>query len=221
MDIRARNVRIYRWIVAILAGLYLAYEIVTATRWEAGGAFRFLTIWALALSFYSATRMLALSEGRITRAHEVTAMCAAVLNVMVVFLYWRLFFEDPALVNGNGLIPFLEQYYLHGLGPALQILDAAFIARAFRRVWRGALPLLGIILAYVAWAELFVQPRSDAPAGPVTSGLPYPFLNALELPERLTFYATNGAVAMLVLAGFGLIGAALARLLPAKPAKLS
>ena len=40
------------------------------------------------------------------------------------------------------------------------------------------------------------------------------FLNALELPERLMFYASNGAVAMIVLGGFALIGAFLTRILP-------
>ncbi|CAN0590367.1 unnamed protein product, partial [Ectocarpus sp. 12 AP-2014] len=121
MDIRARRVRMYRWTVVVLAAAYLAWQIASTSSWSAGGCFRFLTIWALTLSLYSATRMLALSYGRITRKHEVTAMTAAVLNVMVVVLYWKLFFEDPAQINGNGHIPFLEQYYLHGLGPALQI----------------------------------------------------------------------------------------------------
>ncbi|MEM8729654.1 MAG: hypothetical protein AAGF79_07005 [Pseudomonadota bacterium] len=218
MDITTRHVRIYRWIVLLLAAGYLAYQIATGTRWEAGGAFRFLTIWALALSCYSASRMLALSYGRITRGHEVTAMCASVLNVMVVFLYWKLFFEDPALVNGSGHIPFLEQYYLHALGPALQVVDALFIGRVFRRAQRAVLPLLALIVAYVSWAELFVQPRSDAPSGPVTSGLPYPFLNALDFPDRLVFYASNGAVALLVLGGFALIAVALRRVLPAQHA---
>ncbi len=198
----------------ILAAAYLAWQIVTATNWPAGGCFRYLTIWALTLSLYSATRMLALSHDRITRRHEATAMCASVLNVMVVFLYWKLYAEDPALVNGNGDIPFLEQYYLHGLGPALQIVDALLIARVFRRAQRAVLPLLGIIVGYVAWAELVVQHRAQRPLGTVTSGLPYPFLNALELPERLMFYASNGAVAMIVLGGFALIGAFLTRILP-------
>lgn len=219
MDIHARPVRIYRLATVILAAAYLAWQIMDASNWPAGGCFRYLTIWALTLSLYSGTRMLALSHGRIARHHEATAMCASVLNVMVVFLYWKLYFEDPALVNGNGNIPFLEQYYLHGLGPALQIVDALLIARVFHRAYRAILPLLGIIVGYVAWAELFVQPRATRPAGPVTSGLPYPFLNALELPERLVFYASNGAVALLVLGGFACLAAALARILPGMTAK--
>lgn len=219
MDIHARPILVYRWITLVLATGYLGYELLTGQNYAAGGPFRFLTIWALALSAYSASRMLALSMGRDVRAHEVTAMCASVLNVMVVFLYWKLFFEDPALVNSNGHIPFLEQYYLHALGPTLQLMDALFIGQVFRRIKRAILPLLGIVITYILWAELFVQPRADHPSGPVTSGLPYPFLNALELPDRLMFYAGNTAIAIGVLLALGLIGALLRGLLPALTAE--
>lgn len=218
MDIHGQPVLIYRWITFLLAGGYCLYRVLTADFSAPGGPFRFLTIWALFLSFYSASRMLALTEARIERAHEVTAMCAAVLNVMVVYLYWRLFFTDPALVNGRGPIPWHQQYYLHLLGPALQIGDALFIARAFRRVWRGVLPLLAIITTYVAWTELFVQRFNTRPSGTVTSGLPYPFLNSLEWPDRLQFYVMNGAVAVVLLAVFGALGLVLYRLRPIEQA---
>ena len=89
--------------------------------------------------------MLALSEQRDVRNHHRTASVAAVVNVMVVFLYWRLFFEDPALVNGNGDIVWHQQYYLHGLGPALQIFDALFIARVFGRPLRAVGPFFDAI----------------------------------------------------------------------------
>ncbi|MEX0371556.1 MAG: hypothetical protein AB3N09_13060 [Tateyamaria sp.] len=210
-DIHNRSVLIYRWIVFLLAAGYCLYQVV-AGQWSGpGGPFRYLTIWALFLSFYAASRMLALTEHRITRKHEVTAMCAAVLNVMVVFLYWRLYFTDPALVNGNGAIVWWLEYYLHALGPALQIFDALFIGAVFRRVWRAALPLLGIVAAYVAWAELFVQRFNSKPVGDVTSGLPYPFLNSMEWPDRAMFYGMNGATALGLLIVFGVVGAVLYR----------
>lgn len=214
MNIRTRPVILFRWAVFAMAAGYALYEVGTADYSYPGGRFRFLTIWALLLSAYSASRMLALSLGRIERRHEVTAMCAAVLNVMVVFLYWRLYLEDPALVNSHGQIPLLEEYYLHGLGPALQIFDALVIARAFTRIRRAVLPVVGLVAAYVAWAELFVQRFNTFPAGPVTSGLPYPFLNAMEWPDRLAYYATNAVVALAILGGLGLIGILLRRALP-------
>lgn len=211
MDIHSRPVLIYRWIVFLLAAGYCLHQMFLGSWGGAGGPFRYLTIWALFLSFYAASRMLALSEHRITRRHEVTAMCAAVLNVMVVFLYWRLYFTDPALVNNGGPIIWWLEYYLHALGPALQILDALFIGAVFRRVWRAALPLLIIIGAYVAWAELFVQRFNDKPAGSVTSGLPYPFLNSMEWADRVTFYGVNAATALGLLVVFGIVGTVLYR----------
>lgn len=211
MNIHSRPVLLYRWVVFLLAAGYCLHQLILGSWSGAGGPFRYLTIWALFLSFYAASRMLALSEHRITRKHQVTAMCAAVLNVMVVFLYWRLYFTDPALVNSGGTIDWWLQYYLHALGPALQIVDALFIGAVFQRVWRAALPLVIIIGAYVAWAELFVQRFNDRPSGTVTSGLPYPFLNSMEWSDRVTFYSLNAATALGLLVVFGVVGAALYR----------
>ncbi|WP_299589941.1 hypothetical protein [uncultured Tateyamaria sp.] len=218
MSIHSRPVHIYRWIVFLLAAGYCLHQMVLGSWSGPGGPFRYLTIWALFLSFYAASRMLALTEHRITRRHEVTAMCAAVLNVMVVFLYWRLYFTDPSLVNGSGPIIWWLEYYLHALGPALQIIDALFFGRVFRRVWRGVVPLMLIIGAYVAWSELFVQRFNEKPTGTVTSGLPYPFLNSMELPERAVFYAVNAGTALGLLIVFGLVGAVLYRVLRDRPA---
>ncbi|WP_299047847.1 hypothetical protein [uncultured Tateyamaria sp.] len=214
MDIHSRPVLIYRWIVFLLAAGYCLYQMLGGQWTGPGGPFRYLTIWALFLSFYAASRMLARSEHRITRQHEVTAMCAAVLNVMVVFLYWRLYLTDPSLVNGGNPIIWWLEYYLHALGPMLQIVDALFIGAVFRRVWRAAIPLLAIIGAYVAWAELFVQRFNSKPVGDVTSGLPYPFLNSMEWTDRATFYGANAATAMGLLLVFGVIGAVLYRVWP-------
>lgn len=211
MDIHSRPVLLYRWGVFLLAAGYCLYQLILGSWSGAGGPFRYLTIWALFLSFYTASRMLALSEYRITRKHEVTAMCAAVLNVMVMFIYWRLYLGDPSLVNGGNPIIWWLEYYLHAVGPLLQIVDALFIGAVFRKVWRAVVPLLVIVVAYVAWAELFVQRFNNAPEGSVTSGLPYPFLNSMEWAERATFYGANAAIALLLLVVFGAIGAVMFR----------
>lgn len=219
MNIHSRPVVVYRWAVFLLAAGYCVYQTVYGSWSGPGGPFRYLTIWALFLSFYSASRMLAHSEQRITRPHQVTAICASVLNVMVVYLYWKLFFIDPTLVNNGGPIDWHQEYYLHGVGPALQIVDAMFVARVYRRVWRAILPLLVIIATYVVWAELFVQRFNTKPLGSVTSGLPYPFLNSMEFSERAVFYAANAGTAMALLLVFGVIGAVLYRVLkPQVPA---
>ncbi len=214
MHIHSKPILMYRWIVFLLAAGYAVFELVSHPYDTPAGPFRFLTIWALFLSFYSASRMLALSEHRITRQHEVTAICAAVVNVMVVYMYWRLFFINPDLVNSRGDIPWYRQYYLHALGPALQIVDAAFIARAFRRVHRAILPVCGIVIAYVIWIEYVLQPLGDQPSGSVTSGLPYPFLNNMEMTERLIFYASNVGLALGLLIAFAALGWLIGKALP-------
>lgn len=206
MDIHTKPVILFRWIVFLLAAGYSIYQITTSGYEHFGGPFRFLTIWALLLSFYASSRMLALSQHRITRSHQVTAMVAAVLNVMVVYLYWKLWLTDPALVNNNGPVIWHQEYYLHGLGPALQIFDALFIGRVFSRTWRGVIPLVGLIALYVAWSELLVQRFSDSSPGSVTSGLPYPFLNSMEWGARLEFYGLNVGVALALLVVFGILG---------------
>lgn len=216
VDIHSRPVLLYRWIVFLLAGGYTLYQVTTSDYSNPGGPFRFLTIWALVLSFYAASRMLARSERRTERRHEVTAMCASVLNGMVVLLYWRLYFIDPALVNGSGPIIWHQEYYLHVVGPALQLVDALFIARVYRRIWRAAVVLVGIVAVYVAWAELFVARFNDTPVGAVASGLPYPFLNNMVFADRAGFYLSNGVVALVLLAVFASVGWTVQRLLPVR-----
>jgi hypothetical protein len=213
MDIHSRQIKIYRWIVFLLAAGYTLNKLFTGDYSEPGGPFRFLTHWALFLSFFSASRMLALSERRTDTLHEITAMCASVLNTMVVFLYWKLYLTDPALVNGNGPLVWYQEYYLHGLGPALQIIDALFIARAFKRPLRAVPVLLSIILTYVLFSELFVQRFNDTPLGSVTSGLPYPFLNSMVFGERAGFYGFNAAVSLAILLAFAGIAWAINRVI--------
>ena len=191
MDPLCRPVLIYRLSGFLMAAGFAIYQLVTASYEGAGGPFRYLTNWALLLSFYSASRMLAVSERRITRRHLGTASVAAVLNAMVVLQYWRLYLQDPSLVSGSREIDWVLDYYLHLIGPLLQWIDAVFIARAFRRHIPALGGLFALVVLYAAWAELFVGPMNRSPIGSVTSGLPYPFLNDMEVQARLIFYGIN------------------------------
>lgn len=203
----SRPVLIYRWFVFLLAGFYAVYMITTSSYAGPGGPFRYLTIWALILSFFCASRVLAYSERRSDHRWDPIIAATAVLNAMVVFLYWRLFFADPASVTRNGELGiWWKEYYLHGLGPLLMWLDAVIINRPFRRYFASAGTLVGVVVAYLTWAELFVQRFNDAPRGTVTSGLPYPFLNSLEFGARLNFYGVNIATALVLLGVFFVIG---------------
>lgn len=217
---RARNAGssgrlIFRWIVFLLAGGYCIRQILYGGYDEFGGPFRFLTNWALFCSFFAASRMIAREEGRTDRRWDGFVGMTAVLNVMVVFLYWRLYFADPTSVTRDGtLAQWWLEGYLHALGPALQWIDAVFIHRGFRRPLASASWLFGGVGAYFAWIELAVAPLSATPIGTVTSGLPYRFLNDLEPAERAAFYGTNVGVALAVLALFTALAWVIRRALP-------
>lgn len=150
--------------------------------------------------------MLAYTEGRSEKRWDGFVGMIAVINAMVVFLYWRLFLADPASVTRNGELgePYLE-LYLHGLGPLLQWIDALFIHKSFNKLRRSLVWLISVIGAYVLWAELVVQSLSTSPVGRVTNGLPYPFLNNLEFEDRAMFYGINFATAVLLLFAFAAI----------------
>ena len=209
----------YRWFVFLLAAAYCLRTVLLGSYEEAGGPFRYLTIWALFGSFFVASRLLARTEGRSDKRWDGVVSMVAVLNAMVVFLFWRLYFDDPFSVTSDGKLSdaYLE-IYLHALGPLLQWIDAIFIHRSFRKLWRAAFGLIVLISVYVAWVELFVQRLNPTPRGTVTSGFPYPFLNSLEFPDRAVFYGTNFAAAMLLLLVFGAVAWCVRRWVPAPSA---
>lgn len=204
MNPQSRRVILWRWAVFLLAGGYLLNEIVLRADYSApGGPFRYLTIWALLLSFYSASRMLAVSERRSSRGWSTLVTVTAVANALVVLLYWRLWFEDPALVQSRGPIVWWREYYLHALGPVLQWIDALFVFEGIRRLWKPAIGLAVLFAGYIAWIELFVSRFNDFPTGSVTSGFPYPFLNSLDFAGRVEFYGTTTVTGFVFLGLFG------------------
>ena len=144
--------------------------------------------------------MMAIEEERSSNRWDGFVCMTAVINTMVVFLYWRLYFADATSVTDGGQLRAWQlELYLHGLGPLLQVIDTIFVHRSYRRLGAALAWLVGVIGAYVLWAELVVGPMNDSPVGSVSSGLPYPFLNNLELAERSIFYGSNLAVGIVVL----------------------
>jgi len=212
---RNRSVLFFRWVVFLLAGAFCIRTVLFSIYDGVGGPFRYLTVWALFLSFFCASRMISLMEGRSTRRWDALVSATAVVNAMVVVLYWRLYFTDPSSVTRDGVLGvWWLELYMHGLGPALQWIDSLFIHRSFRRVWTSLAVLVSIVVGYLVWGELIQQPLNSTPLGDVTSGLPYPFLNNLELSERLTFYGVNLGFAVIVLLAFCALAAALRRFFP-------
>lgn len=192
---------VFRWIVFLAAAFY-CLRMIFFSDWDAfAGPFRFLTVWALFCSFFVASRLIALEEGRSARRWDGFIAMTAVVNTMVVFLYWRLYFADPTSVTRDGeLGQFYLEVYLHGIGPALQLYDSLFIHRSHRRPLAAVSWFLGVIAVYILWGEAVLQRLNDTPVGSVTSGLPYPFLNNLELSERMVFYGSNVAIGLVLLA---------------------
>ncbi len=155
--------------------------------------------------------MLALSERRSDRDWPRIVMVTAIVNALAVGMYWRLWLQDPALVNSSGPLPWWLDWYLHGLGPLLQWIDALFVHGAFRRPQRAILPFLGLVGVYLGWVEGFVAPANSFPLGRVASGLPYPFLNNMEPVERAVFYGVTTAIGLVALAVFWALGALIRR----------
>lgn len=214
MDQDGIAVTAYRWMTLLLALGFLLYQLLRADYASFGGPFRFLAIWALCLSCASALAMLCVSLDATERRWHGLATVTALLNVMVVFLYWRLFRIDPGLVNGEAGLPPMLDHYLHAVGPGLQIADALFLGQVFRRVLRAVPALLLVIGAYVAWTEGVLRGANDMPVGRVTSGLPYPFLNDMTGAERLVYYLVNTGLALAALAGLTALGWAIRRGFP-------
>ena len=184
-------------IAFFLALGYWIYQFFRADLSLFGIHFRLMTYWGLSLAVVvHFLNWRARAKSTPPRHHGFTTM-AVVVNLLVVFLYWRLYFIDPKLVNGDGIPVWHQEYYLHLVGPCLLVIDGVWLARAFRQIWRGVATTIGICMIYTIWVEGAVRPLNTSPQGSVTTGLPYPFLNDMVFDERLIFYAQTMLTALM------------------------
>ena len=203
--ISTRYTIFFRIIILALAVGFWINEVFISNMDHFGIQFRFLTIWTITFNMIIAAQMLRLSLERSVVRMDAIVGLVIVVNMVVVVQYWRLIFIDPALVQSNGPLPWYREYYLHVLGPLLMWIDAFFILGAFRRVQGTCFFALLIGLLYPLWIELLVRPMNTLPAGSVTNGLPYPFLNDLTLGGRMIFYSISiGANFVFIAIGVGL-----------------
>ncbi len=188
---RHRNLLYFRGVCFFVGILYWFYQFYVANYDQFGIQFRYLTIWGLTGNVLVTGLLFkqTLSQQNEKYFAAVSAVC--VLNALVVFLYWRLYFIDPKLVNYSGSIVWFQEYYLHLLGPLLLFVDAMLFNRSFRQFKLGIILALLLSFSYVAWTEIVTGTLNTVPVGSMTSGLPYPFLNDMVMSDRLEFYAIS------------------------------
>ena len=198
----------YRLVCLLLSVGYFLYQFTEANYNNFGIQFRYLTIWGLTAAMLATWLLYKTKRMGLPESYLPFVSATAVLNAMVVFLYWKLYFTDPSLVNYSGSISWFQEYYLHIVGPALIVLDALLLNNSFTQVKKGVLTILAICLLYIFWSEVITGPLNETPEGSVTNGLPYPFLNNMSFSERVSFYATTIITGL----GFYLAGWVLAKL---------
>ncbi|HBN30019.1 MAG: hypothetical protein QNL16_07110 [Rhodobacterales bacterium] len=197
------TVTYFRWTIFLLALGFWFYQFTQTSLDAFGWQFRFLTIWGLTANLVVSWMMLRLVLGKSTKTYNPLVSATVVLGAIVVFMYWKLWFINPALVNSNGPIVWYQEYYLHALGPFLMMVDAFFILGVFRNIVRTLVTMLAVFVSYIAWVEVLVRPLNSFPEGKAANGLPYPFLNDMVMDERLVFYATTiGTAVVFMLIGW-------------------
>ena len=181
----------YRRVCLFFSIGYFIYQFTVANYDNFGIQFRYLTVWGLTGALIATFLIYTSKRNGEPEGYFPLVSAVAVLNAMVVFLYWKLYFQDPRLVNYSGSIVWYQEYYLHLVGPFLLIVDSLFFNDSFRQVKKGILTILGICLLYIFWSEMITGPLNSTPEGSVSNGLPYPFLNDMHLQDRIAFYATT------------------------------
>lgn len=215
---RHETTRLVLYFRAVVFGLALFYALrmvaVHSVITEPFGPFRWLTYWANLAALVCAWLMLGRSRERSRVRYDGLVSATAVIGGLVVYLFWSLYLADPASVAADGLGAWWQEAYYHLAGPALVWIDALFILRAFRAPRAAVAWLIGLVGAWLCFIELAVRPLNDTPAGTVTSGLPYPFLNDMVIAERLPFYAMNIGAGLALLAALSLLAWVIRRVFP-------
>jgi hypothetical protein len=204
-----KSITLFRIIVLALAIGFWINQFFISDMDRFGIQFRFLTIWTMTFNIIVAAQMLRLSMGKSVVRMDAFVGLVIVMNMAVVVQYWRLMMIDPTLVQSNGPLPWWREYYIHAVGPLLMWIDAFLILGAFRRIQGTCFYALLIGILYPLWIELLVRPMNTLPAGSVTNGLPYPFLNDLTLGGRMVFYTISSVANFVFIA----VGVGLARLI--------
>ena len=178
----------YRQIVFVISSVFWVTLLVDLDWSYFGSDFRFFTYWSLVGCWISSYWALRLSTQKTQNDHHIGISIISIATLIMLFLYWNLYIIDPAMLYTDGVGSWGSKYIKHVTIPALQLIDAIFFLKVFRSLKSTIYGTITTITVYILWIELCIQPLNDKPAGSITSGLPYAFLNDMILIERLTYY---------------------------------
>ena len=94
----------------VLALGFWFYQFTTQSGGNFGMQFRYLTIWGLSFAVIAHYLLWRDRSKGHRPSYPAFITGTAVLNIMVVFLYWRLYFIDPKLVNGDNTPVWFQEY---------------------------------------------------------------------------------------------------------------
>ena len=84
----------YRLVCLLLSVGYFFYQFTAANYENFGIQFRYLTIWGLTGAMVSSYLLYRSKRNNLPETYRAFVSAVAVLNAMVVFLYWKLYFSQ-------------------------------------------------------------------------------------------------------------------------------
>ena len=94
----------YGLVCLLLSVGYFLYQFTVANYNSFGIQFRYLTIWGLTAAMVATWLLYKTKRTGLPESYLPFVSATTVLNTLVVFLYWKLYFIDPSLVNYSGSI---------------------------------------------------------------------------------------------------------------------
>ena len=192
---------VWRLGVLLLAAGFWTHQFALQDLADFGWQFRYLSIWALTIGLLASAAAVRSTLDPDAEAPDALLLLAAALSGAQAVCYWVLWVDDPAGMATGGIIDApVRSLYLHGVMPTLLWIEAIVLTRATRGAPGAAAWLLAVLAAYMLWIEAAVAPLNPSPAGPVTTGLPYPFLNDMVQGARAIVYVQAAALGLVMMA---------------------
>tara|TARA_Y100000588_G_scaffold370857_1_gene441520 strand:+ start:220 stop:888 length:669 start_codon:yes stop_codon:yes gene_type:complete len=188
--------KIYRTVTLGLAAYFwwigVGVDYVSSSEAEWGGGLIYLTNWVLTLNLLVHTRAFLSEIFRQVFTINFLVGATMVMNIVVLVLWWGLQLVDPTLLaadtEGWSTFYWIWEIYIHGGMAVLLFIEGVVFNKSFSSKIRPYAVIVGLFLAYIVWIELAVSRYNILPCGSVNCGFPYPFLNDLDITQRIIFY---------------------------------